>query len=180
MKTIILLGGPGAGKDTLANQISRRDDYMLSTGQVFRDQAEAGTKLGLEARDKYWGSGNLCPDGMVNELVKDTLDNLHKDINCIIFNGYPRSLSQAEYLNDMYSASLVLDLVVSEKIAIERLLGRSREDDTYDIIKTRFKDYVRNNKPLVDYYKSNNLYLKVDANQSIDAVYDFVKGILRR
>ena len=154
---IVLLGAPGAGKDTLAKKFLDHYNYqVLTTGALYRKEFEAKTPFGLEAHS-YWGNGNLCPDDMTNELMFNTVLKL-EDINHIIFNGYPRTVEQSKFLENISKIGLVLDLIVLEENAIKRLLGRGRTDDTVEIIKHRFKVYKHNNAGLVDYYKAKGIY----------------------
>lgn len=166
----VLIGGPGSGKDTLVDSIN---DYthnkyiMISPGSILRDEAQKGTELGIYARDQYWGKGNLCPDNLINDLVKQSIDSLDHD--SIIFNGYPRTVGQAIFLDNIMPIHAVVDLDVDKDIAVQRLLKRGRSDDNQETIATRFIDYQNKTDPLRDYYKANN-YIKVDASTTPDQV----------
>lgn len=173
---IILLGAPGAGKDTLANQLLEEYNYtMISPGALFRSEAKAKTELGLIAKDKYWGKGILCPDELVNTLVSNKINILNKDdTSNILFNGYPRSVCQAEFIQSLIHIDMVIDLCVSENVAVGRLLERGRLDDTEDIIKERFNQYQEKTKPVSDFYKKvwSCRYILIDANRTIPEVYE--------
>lgn len=173
---IVLLGAPGSGKDTLAADFISHYHYKcLTPGEIFRQEAARGTELGVYARDKYWGNGTLCPDNIVNDLVKDAFDYLSPDEqHNVMFNGYPRSVGQAEYLNELTQIDIVLELRVSEDVAVQRLLGRGREDDKEDIIRHRFSQFALKTEPVIDFYKNldNCAYIILNADKTPSEVFD--------
>ena len=178
---IVLTGSPGSGKGTLAKQLqSIYGYYLLIPGSLYRQQANLKTDFGLKAKE-YWKDGNLCPDEMTNELVLNTI----KEVNNpnIIFDGYPRRLTQAKYLDSIAKIDLVLDLNISDEISTKRLLGRrdkeNRLDDTEEIIKQRLKVYHSNNDDIIAYYLSDlTRYRTINAELSIEAVLQQVISIL--
>jgi len=96
---IVILGGAGAGKGTLAKQLQKKHGYFpLAPGELYRKEAELKTEFGLRAKS-YWGDGNLCPDEMTNELVKNTISRFIRAT--FIFDGYPRTAVQAKYLDSI-------------------------------------------------------------------------------
>ena len=115
---------------------------------------------------------------MTNELMRRTLSDL-EDKSHIVFNGYPRTVDQAEFISKISPVHLVFDLMVSEENAVKRLLGRGRADDSEDIIKHRFRVYNKNNSDLVNYYKNIGIYhqLNSDGNEQ-DVFSSAVKTIL--
>lgn len=175
---IVLLGAPGAGKDTLAFKFNSQYNYqILTTGALYRKEYEAKTPFGLEAHS-YWGNGNLCPDDMTNELMRRTVSDL-SDKTHLVFNGYPRTVEQAKFLEQISQVNIVFDLIVSEENAVQRLLGRGRIDDTEEIIKQRFRVYKNNNVDIVNFYKENKIYheLNSDGNEQ-DVFSSALKTIL--
>jgi len=172
---MVLLGAPGAGKDTLADQIRQKiGATILTTGALYRREAELGTALGLKAKNYYWGRGLLCPDEMTNKITRNAFKRTNGTKKNLIFNGYPRSLDQAKYLeNEICRINLVLDLCVSEDVAVKRLLARRREDDTEEVIRERFRVYHENNTKLVEYLKDLEFgkYAALNADQNIPRVY---------
>jgi adenylate kinase len=179
---IVLLGAPGAGKDTLADKFKSQYNYtILSPGEIYRKQAQDGTELGVKARDEYWGKGYLCPDSLTNELVKNTIENLNeKELFNTIFNGYPRSFDQAEFLSKIINVPMVIDLIVSEDIAVDRLLKRGRIDDTEEIIRRRFQEYEKKTKSVSNFYKNHgmSMYASIDADDIPQAIFEEAFGII--
>jgi len=159
---IVLLGCPGSGKGTLSDGlVDEYGYYKLAPGDLYREEARLKTEFGLRAMS-YWGDGNLCPDEMTNELVFKTLFN--DTPSKVIFDGYPRSLPQAVYLDTISKIDRVFDMVVEEEMVIKRLLNRGRVDDTEEVIGTRLKVYYDNNKDLIDYYKDDSRYCAISSS----------------
>jgi adenylate kinase len=170
---LVLLGPPGAGKGTQAEQLAEKLQIPhLSTGELFRQNINNGTKLGLEAK-RYLDAGNLVPSELTNELVDDRLSNSDAD-GGFILDGYPRSVHQAKALHDMLERrgtqlDAVLEFRVAEDVLLERLKARGRADDTDEVILNRMKVYRDETAPLIEYYSSE---LKtVDAVGTVDEVF---------
>ena len=170
---IVLLGPPGAGKGTQAVKLAENLGVpQVSTGDLFRHNISAGTKLGLEAK-KYMDAGDLVPASLTNALVDDRLDDADL-AGGFILDGFPRSVEQAEALHDMLARrglklDAVLEFRVPEEILVDRLKGRGRADDTEDVIRNRFRVYRDETAPLLDYYR--NELKTVDAVGSLDEVF---------
>jgi len=170
---LVLLGPPGAGKGTQAEQLAEKLQIPhLSTGELFRQNIDNGTKLGLEAK-RYLDAGDLVPSELTNELVDDRLSNSDAD-GGFILDGYPRSVQQAKALHDMLERrgtqlDAVLEFRVAEDVLLERLKARGRADDTDEVILNRMKVYRDETAPLIEYYSSE---LKtVDAVGTVDEVF---------
>jgi adenylate kinase len=170
---LVLLGPPGAGKGTQAEKLAEKLEIPhLSTGELFRQNINTGTKLGLEAK-RYLDAGDLVPSELTNELVDDRLSN--PDTNDgFILDGYPRSLQQAKALHDMLERrgtqlDAVLEFRVSPDVLLERLKARGRADDTDEVIINRMNIYRDETAPLLEYYRGE---LKtVDAVGGVDEVF---------
>ena len=170
---LVLLGPPGAGKGTQAEKLAEKLQIPhLSTGELFRQNINNGTKLGLEAK-RYLDAGDLVPSELTNELVDDRLSNSDAD-GGFILDGYPRSVQQAKALHDMLERrgtrlDAVLEFRVAEDVLLERLKARGRADDTDEVILNRMKVYRDETAPLIEYYSSE---LKtVDAVGTVDEVF---------
>jgi adenylate kinase len=170
---LVLLGPPGAGKGTQAEKLAEKLQIPhLSTGELFRQNINNGTKLGLEAKG-YLDAGDLVPSELTNELVDDRLSNSDAD-GGFILDGYPRSVQQAKALHDMLERrgtrlDAVLEFRVPEDVLLERLKARGRADDTDEVILNRMKVYRDETAPLIEYYRSE---LKtVDAVGTVDEVF---------
>ena len=170
--SLVLLGAPGAGKDTLADQLVEQYNYtMLTPGAIFRAEADKGTELGVWARDTYWGKGQLCPDEVTNKIVRQAFEQTKT--NLIIFNGYPRTWEQAYELHLFGNAGLVLSLNVDEDVAVKRLLSRGRVDDSEEVIRERFKVFKANNSEIRDYYSHTSIpVVDIDANKTPKEVFN--------
>ena len=170
---LVLLGPPGAGKGTQAAKLSEKFGIpQISTGELFRQNIENGTKLGLEAK-RYLDAGDLVPSELTNQLVDDRLNNPDA-AKGFILDGYPRSVEQAKALHEMLERrgtdiDAVVEFRVSEEELLQRLKGRGRADDTEEVIHNRMKIYRDETAPLLEYYNSE---LKtVDAVGSLDEVF---------
>ncbi|GFG52028.1 adenylate kinase [Mycolicibacterium agri] len=171
---VVLLGPPGAGKGTQAQRLSEKLGIpQISTGDLFRQNISSGTPLGLEAK-RYLDAGDLVPSELTNKLVEDRIEQPDA-ADGFILDGYPRSVEQAEALDEMLKnhntkLDAVLEFVVSEEELFKRLKARGRADDTEEVIHNRMKVYADETKPLLEYYRRNNLQT-VDAVGSLDEVF---------
>ena len=170
---LVLLGPPGAGKGTQAEKLAEKLQIPhLSTGELFRQNINNGTKLGLDAK-RYLDAGDLVPSELTNELVDDRLSNSDAD-GGFILDGYPRSVQQAKALHYMLERrgtrlDAVLEFRVPEDVLLERLKARGRADDTDEVILNRMKVYRDETAPLIEYYSGE---LKtVDAIGTVDEVF---------
>lgn len=204
---IVLLGAPGAGKGTQAQRLVA--DYgvaHISTGDLLRAAVKAQSELGVAAK-KYMDAGELVPDQLVIDLVKERLaaDDAQKGF---ILDGFPRNTTQAVTLDTELAAmgreldgALLVD--VPAEIIIDRLSSRrtcrdcgytagpdttvcpscagemyQRDDDKPETIKNRLDVYEKNTSPLVEYYRGQGILKVVDGNRDIDLVYTDVKAEL--
>ena len=181
---LVLLGPPGAGKGTQASRIAKRFGIpQLSTGDILRDAAAAGTPLGLRAKH-VMDRGELVPDEVVIAVVADRID--HADAaNGFVLDGFPRTVPQAGALDRELAARgirlhAVLELEVREDVLLVRIRGRAEEaanqgqsvrrDDNPEVFKTRLKAYRAQTAPVTEYYRSQGLLKIVDGLQPIDVV----------
>lgn len=205
MKKIILLGAPGAGKGTLA--IKMKDKYNIphiSTGDILRENIRNKTDLGMKAKDLI-DKGQLVPDELVVEIIKDRLSKDDAKKGCIL-DGFPRNIKQAEVLDSFYDIDVVINMVADAKVILERLTGRrvckcggtfnvkflngsdtcsicgeklyTRDDDKEEVILDRLKVYNQSTAPLIEYYKKQNKVQDVNANEDSDIVLSKVGKLL--
>jgi adenylate kinase len=171
---VVLLGPPGAGKGTQAVKLAEKLGIpQISTGDLFRANISQGTPLGVEAK-RYLDAGDLVPAELTNKLVEDRIEQPDA-VDGFILDGYPRSVAQAEALDEMlknHSTKLdaVLEFAVSEDELFKRLMSRGRADDTEDVIRNRMKVYRDETAPLLEYYSGKNLE-SVDAVGAVDEVF---------
>jgi len=181
MTRLVLVGPPGAGKGTQAKALSEKLSIPhISTGDLFRAHAAERTPLGEEAK-RYLDSGNLVPDTVTNEMVRERLaEGDTKD--GFLLDGFPRNTKQAEVLGNMLAESgtkldAVIQLEVPEDVVVGRLLSRGRDDDTEDVIRTRQQVYMSETAPLLEYYR--DILITVDGVGDVDEVSSRVLTALR-
>ena len=170
---LVLLGPPGAGKGTQAQKLSEKLGVpQISTGDLFRKNISEGTPLGLEAK-RYLDAGDLVPSSLTNALVEDRIAQPDA-ADGFILDGYPRSVEQAQALDEMLAKhdtklDAVVEFQVSDEELLQRLMGRGRADDTEEVIHNRMNVYRDETEPLLEYYRNN---LKtVDAVGALDEVF---------
>lgn len=171
----ILLGPPGAGKGTQAQRLARRWNLVhLSTGELFRQHIHHHTPLGAKVAH-YLEKGELVPDGLVLELVRDQFRQLPPDQGCLL-DGFPRTRVQAEVFEHILQElgrrlGGVLFLQVGTEELVRRLMGRGRMDDTPETIRQRLQVYQRDTEPVIQYYQEKGLLLPVSGEGTVDQVH---------
>ncbi len=179
MINIILFGKPGAGKGTQAQFLKKRFNLKhISTGEIFRNNIKNETKLGVLAKS-YMDNGDLVPDNVTIQMLKSEVQKSN-NANGFIFDGFPRTISQAEVLDSFLESikmeiTATISLEVNETVLEERLINRGKlsgrsDDQDIDKIKNRFKEYNIKTSPLKNYYKSKNKLYAVSGIGSIDQI----------
>lgn len=182
---IVIFGAPGSGKGTQSEKLI--EEYGLdhiSTGELLRDHIARGTSLGKLA-DTYISNGLLIPDELMIEVLDDIFrQNPEKAVKGVIFDGFPRTVPQAEALSKLlkeYGSDIdaVVGLEVEEEELIRRMLERGkmsgRSDDNLDTIKKRLHVYHRQTSPLRDFYKGIGKYHAIDGNGTVDGIFADIK-----
>jgi adenylate kinase len=180
MLNIVIFGAPGSGKGTQSEILIRnRGLFHISTGDVLRDNIRRGTELGATAK-AYIEQGQLIPDELMVSILADVLDaNREAAAQGVSFAGFPRTLAQAEALEDMLgergtSVTLVLGLEVPEEELINRILERGRltgrSDDNLETVKKRLDVYHNQTSPLKEFYNERGLYRAIEGMGGIEAV----------
>ena len=190
---LVIFGPPGAGKGTQSGYIAKKFKlYQLSTGELLRNEIKNNTNLGKQISSTI-NSGNLVSNEIVSNLIEKYLSDKTYQ-NRIIFDGYPRTLIQAQTLNDSMikynqKIHIALRLTVSLDTIIKRIKERSalekRDDDSEEIAIKRYETYEKNIKPVIDFYKQSNLLKDVNGessiieiNNEISALIESIKGWL--
>ena len=172
---LILLGPPGAGKGTQAAQLAKQLNIpQVATGDILRAARQAATKLGKQV-EGYMLAGQLVPDGLVTDLVRERLQQEDARQGCIL-DGFPRTLKQAEALEGILAEKgrhldRVLNLEVNEDELVKRLLGRGREDDKEKVIRDRLRVYQNQTEPLIGYYKKKGLLQNVNGIGTVAEIF---------
>lgn len=187
MFNVVIFGKPGSGKGTQANFLKEKYNlYHISTGDLFRKNISNQTKLGVEAKS-YLDNGDLVPDSVtIKMLENEVLSN--KEVNGYIFDGFPRTLNQAESLDNFLSsinlkinATIALD--VNEDELITRLLDRGKttnrsDDQDIEKIKNRFNEYNTKTSILINFYSKQDKFFSVDGKGSVNDITSRLFGLV--
>lgn len=189
MLNVVLFGAPGSGKGTQsAKLIDEYGLYHISTGEVLRDHIRRGTELGKIA-DRYISKGQLIPDDLMIRILDDVLEKEAADKKGVVFDGFPRTIPQAEALRELLAKRgtdlhAVIGLEVPEEELIGRMLNRGKEtgraDDNLETIKNRLKVYHDQTHPLREYYTKEGKYLPVNGSGIVDEIFDNIAAGLEK
>lgn len=180
---MILFGPPGSGKGTQSERIVEKYGLVhLSTGNLLREEIADKTPLGTEARN-FMDKGQLVPDEVVIGMIDNCLEH-HKDAKGFLFDGFPRTVAQAEALDKLLALkkseiSLVLALEVSEEELVKRLLNRGktsgRSDDTdVEVIRKRFAVYTNETEPVAEHYRDLRRFHSIKGEGSVDEIFSSI------
>lgn len=191
MKNIIIFGAPGSGKGTYSDMIVEKYGMgHISTGDVLRAQIKAGTKLGKLAQG-YINNGQLIPDELMIDILAKTYDELPAGKG-VIFDGFPRTIAQAEALKKMlaergHEMGVMVELVVEEDVLMARLLNRAKEqgraDDNEETIRKRFEVYHNQTAPLAEWFEKEGMRHTFrwsdhpSKEEMVDSIFAFIDSI---
>ena len=183
---VIIFGPPGAGKGTQAQNIVKKFKlYQISTGDLLRNEVKNQTPIGKDI-ENIISKGDFATDEIVNELIKNAVFDVNKKNN-LIFDGYPRSLSQAKNLdllmqNSDQKIDFIFYLNVKKDTIIKRIEKRKilekRADDDLSTILKRYETYMDTTKPVLDYYSKKLNFYEIDGGDKIDQISSKIEQIL--
>ncbi len=188
MLNLVLFGPPGAGKGTQSQHLIEKYGLIhLSTGDLLRNEIIQGTKLGLEAK-KLMDAGSLVPDEVVIGMISNKLD-ANRDAEGFIFDGFPRTVAQAEALDNLLeskdesSITVMIALEVNDDELEHRLLlrgkGSGRPDDANpEVIRRRIKEYNDKTAPVAGFYKAQHKFTSISGIGSIHEIFDSIVAVI--
>ena len=184
---IVLFGPPGAGKGTQSKYLVKRlNAFQISTGDLLRDEIKKNSDIGKSIINDM-NNGHFVSDEIVNKLIENLISDPQKK-NKLIFDGYPRTLSQAKNLNHLLEISdqqidLILFLNVDKETIIKRIEKRKiiekRSDDDLNTILKRYDKYMLTTKPVLEYYSTNPNFNEIDGGLKIAEITSKINNILR-
>ena len=179
MLNIVIFGAPGSGKGTQSERIVEKYGINhISTGDVLRAEIKNGTELGKTAKG-YIDQGQLIPDELMIDILASVFDSF-KESKGVIFDGFPRTIAQAEALKKMLAergqdVSVMVDLDVPEEELMVRLIKRGKDsgraDDNEETIKKRLHVYHSQTAPLIDWYKNEKKYQHINGLGTMDGIF---------
>ena len=187
MLNLVLFGPPGAGKGTQSqNLIEKFGLIHLSTGDLLRGEISQGTTLGLEAK-KLMDEGTLVPDEVVIGMISNKLD-ANKDAKGFIFDGFPRTVAQAEALDSLLESknsaiSGMIALEVTDSELEQRLLLRGKssgrpDDANPEVIRKRIKEYNDKTAPVAGFYKNQNKFTSINGIGAVEDIFNSICDVI--
>lgn len=187
MNHLILFGAPGSGKGTQSALIAKTYQLKhLSTGDMLRAEIANHSHLGQIA-ENYIAQGKLLPDELMIDMLKDTLQRLDPKMKGLILDGFPRTVAQAEALDQLVAElhqqiAMLIEISVEPSELINRLVSRGklegRSDDNPETIAHRLEVYHQQTEPVIEFYKQSGKYFHVDGNGTIDQIFSRIRAIL--
>jgi len=187
MINIVLFGKPGAGKGTQAEFLKEKYNLVhLSTGDIFRHHIKTGTELGKLAKSII-DRGDLVPDEITTNMLRDSV-NSNLNAKGFLFDGYPRTLAQAEALDAILTEkgsqnTATIALEADDEVLVQRLLERGKtsgraDDQDEDKIRNRYQEYNEKTAPLINYYQNQGKFHAVNGIGSIDEITKRLSSVI--
>ncbi len=187
MKNIVIFGAPGAGKGTQSDKLIEKYGLgHISTGDVLRNEIKNGTELGQTAKG-YIDNGQLIPDDLMVSILASVYDGFGKEHAGVIFDGFPRTIPQAEALKKMlaergHQIDAMIELSVPEDELMARLLNRGkltgRSDDNEETIKKRLDVYHNQTAPLIEWYENEGIHHHVEGLGTVDEIFGRICAVV--
>ena len=183
---VIIFGAPGAGKGTQAQNIAKKFElHQVSTGDLLRNEIKNKSEVGKEI-EEIISKGDFATDDIVNKLIANIIFDPQKK-NKLIFDGYPRSLSQAKNLdilleNSKQKINFIFFLNVNKDTIIKRIEKRKilekRSDDNLNTILKRYDTYMDTTRPVLDFYSSRSYFYEIDGSEKIEVISGKIEQII--
>jgi adenylate kinase len=187
MKNIVIFGAPGSGKGTQSDlMIEHYGLGHISTGDVLREEIKKGSELGKTAKS-YIDGGNLIPDDLMVSILAKVYDGFGRGHKGVIFDGFPRTISQAEALKKMLDErgdkiAAMIELDVPEDELMTRLIKRGqmsgRADDNEETIKKRLVVYHSQTQPLIEWYKQEGLHHHINGLGTLERIFADIQKVI--
>jgi adenylate kinase len=187
MKNVVIFGAPGSGKGTQSEKmIAKYGLEHISTGDVLRNEIKKGSELGNTAKG-YIDNGQLIPDDLMVNILASVYDSFGRNHKGVIFDGFPRTIPQAEALKKMLSergdkVAAMIELDVPENELMKRLVLRGKEsgraDDNEETIKKRLVVYHNQTAPLIDWYAKENIHHHINGLGELDRIFADICSVI--
>ena len=187
MKNIVIFGAPGSGKGTQSDlMIEHYGLGHISTGDVLREEIKKGSELGKTAKS-YIDGGNLIPDDLMVSILAKVYDGFGRGHKGVIFDGFPRTIPQAEALKKMLDErgdkiAAMIELDVPEDELMTRLIKRGqmsgRADDNEETIKKRLVVYHSQTQPLIEWYKQEGLHHHINGLGTLERIFSDIQKVI--
>jgi len=187
MKNIVIFGAPGSGKGTQSDLLIEHYGLgHISTGDVLRNEIKKGTELGKTAQS-YIDKGNLIPDELMVSILAKVYDSYGRGHKGVIFDGFPRTIPQAEALKKMLDergdkVAAMIELDVPEEELMKRLIQRGKDsgraDDNEETIKKRLVVYHSQTQPLIEWYKQEGLHYHIDGLGELERIFADIRKVI--